>query len=631
MQKILETFFTGLNYWGSEQSINMWENFDIKSIEEDVKVISSAGITHLRVFPLWSYFQPLTPIYGPSSVYEYAFGEDPLPDTESGRAGVSDYAVKKFELFCELAEKYGFKLIVSLINGHMSFRTYAPKAFWGKALLSDPTVMKWQSRFVKYFCSHFMTYSSIAAWDLGNETVHMPGLTPNPDTFYVWCSYIRDAIKSVDTSHPVISGLDDSDVSSSYVQLRTIGELCDIHTTHPYNIFSTPSEPIATQKSILDIVFRCRLAEDVSKVPVFAEEFGSIGYTVCSQKTEADFYRSAMYALFSHGCHGAMWWCAFDQGHFDYAPYRWNAIGSEYGFFKSNRREKPIVSVNRKFKDSISKIPGSKLPPMQKDGIILVQHDDRSLDKNVLRSAYILAKRANLDLAFSYVEDAIPDAPLYMLPSLSGNFSIDKSGLDELLNKVRNGAVLYLSINNALLRNLPQISGVDFSYREEICSIKNIKFNDVSLPVYSRYFLMPEGSTSEIIARDEDGNGVFFKNSYGKGMIYFLSLPLEKYLAESKGAFFKNSTYDYSVFYREAASCADVHRAADSDNPYIRLTEHIIDDNSLYIFAINYNNKPEKATILTDYKLSPVFGETISENEISLSENEAILLKAVKK
>lgn len=111
----------------------------------------------------------------------------------------------------------------------MSFRTYAPKAFWGKALLSDPTVMKWQSRFVKYFCSHFMTYSSIAAWDLGNETVHMPGLTPNPDTFYVWCSYIRDAIKSVDTSHPVISGLDDSDVSSSYVQLRTIGELCDTH------------------------------------------------------------------------------------------------------------------------------------------------------------------------------------------------------------------------------------------------------------------------------------------------------------------------------------------------------------------------------------------------------------------
>lgn len=74
-----------------------------------------------------------------------------------------------------------------------------------------------------------------------------------------------------------------------------------------------------------------------------------------------------------------------------------------------------------------------------------------------------------------------------------------------------------------------------------------------------------------------------------------------------------------------------MHRAADSDNPYIRLTEHIIDDNSLYIFAINYNNKPEKATILTDYKLSPVFGETISENEISLSENEAILLKAVKK
>lgn len=123
-------FFTGINYWDSKNAINMWQNFDQKVIEKDFELLQKAGITHLRVFPLWPVFQPLTALYGPTTkVYEYSFGEDPLPDTEAGRAGVSESACQKFEIFCRLAEKYGLKLIVGLITGHMSFRTYCPPRF----------------------------------------------------------------------------------------------------------------------------------------------------------------------------------------------------------------------------------------------------------------------------------------------------------------------------------------------------------------------------------------------------------------------------------------------------------------------------------------------------------------------
>ena len=97
-------FFTGLNYWGSESAINMWSNFNKDSIEKDMELMSDAGITHLRVFPLWSVFQPLTALYGPKDVYEYSFGEDPLPDTEAGRAGVSEEACQKFKTFCDIAK-----------------------------------------------------------------------------------------------------------------------------------------------------------------------------------------------------------------------------------------------------------------------------------------------------------------------------------------------------------------------------------------------------------------------------------------------------------------------------------------------------------------------------------------------
>ena len=161
MERISSSFFTGINYWGSRDAINMWENYDERSIEKDVEVLASAGVTHLRVFPLWPVFQPLHALYGPSDVYEYAFGEQPLPDTEAGRAGVSEEACQKFESFCKLAKKHGMRLIVALITGHMSFRTYAPPAFQGRSLLSDPTVIKWQLRFVKYFVARFKNLAYI--------------------------------------------------------------------------------------------------------------------------------------------------------------------------------------------------------------------------------------------------------------------------------------------------------------------------------------------------------------------------------------------------------------------------------------------------------------------------------------
>jgi endo-1,4-beta-mannosidase len=212
INKISEKFFTGINYWDSKSAINMWDNFDIESIENDFKLLKDAGITHLRVFPLWSVFQPLCAIYDGDGIYEYSFGENPLPDTEAGKAGMSEQACEKFEAFCTLAEKYDMKLVVALITGHMSGRTYNPPVFDGKALMSDPTVLKWQIRFVKYFVKRFKEQSAIVGWDLGNESIYIPGKTDNPDTFYVWASIISDAAKSVDSTHPIISGLDNSSI-----------------------------------------------------------------------------------------------------------------------------------------------------------------------------------------------------------------------------------------------------------------------------------------------------------------------------------------------------------------------------------------------------------------------------------
>ena len=622
-------FFTGLNYWGSESAINMWSNFNKDSIEKDMELMSNAGITHLRVFPLWSVFQPLTALYGPKDVYEYSFGEDPLPDTEAGRAGASEEACQKFKTFCDIAKKYNMKLIVAMITGHMSFRTYNPPAFDGKELLSDPTVIKWQLRFIRYFVNRFKCEDVIVGWDLGNEPIHMPGVdNKHYDAFYVWCSAISYAIKSCDQTRPVISGLDNSAVENGHSNLKTIGEMCDIHTTHPYNIFCTNADPINTMKPILDLPFKCKLSEDVSGVPTFVQEFSSLGYMNCSKKSEAAFYRASLFSSLAHGCHGTMWWCAFDQGHHEFAPYRWNTIGSDYGFFNKDLEEKPIAEENRKFKEVLSLLPDGKLPKHTVNATILIPREE-SDETDLLRTSYILAKQANIDVNFNYILDPICDSPLYILPSIKDNKAIPKTRLNELMKKVEEGSVLYICADEGLLRQIPEITGVEIEYREKIDATKTLKFNGNEIPVHTTYFYSPESFDGHVAATDENDVPVFFKHAYGKGYVYFLTLPLEAFLANKKGAFFKDNNIDYSCIYRELAKTANIKRICDSDNKYIRLTEHVIDENSLYVVAINYNNKPEVANISVEqgYTVSAIYGNNIENGKIFIKENDAVILK----
>ncbi len=386
-------------------------------------------------------------------------------------------------------------------------------------------------------------------------------------------------------------------------------------------------------KAILDLPMRCRIGEDIGGVPTFVQEFGSIGYLNCSRKTEADFYRASLLTTLAHGCHGTMWWCAFDQGHLDYAPYRWNNIGSNYGFFDKNLYPKPLVKENLNFNKLLDTIPNRSLPPHSISGTILVPREEGGADMDdVLRASYILAKQANMDMSFSYALDPIPDSPLYILPSISQSKTITKQRLEELMKKVEDGAVLFMSADTGLFRDIPEITGVNIAYREQINSSKNICLGENIIPINATFFFKPESYDAEVIATDENGEGVFFKHRYGKGFVYFLTLPLEKHLSKAVGAFFLEDCPRYDKIYREIARAAGIQRTADSEDSFIRFTEHRIDDNLLYLFAINYSNSPRSAKISFSekYRVETVFGNGIMEGVLTLGENDGALFKLIK-
>lgn len=594
MENFFENFFLGINYWDSKNAIKMWENYDSQLIESDFKKMKDAKITHLRTFLMWPDFQPLTAFYKPEGkIYEWGINGKPLPDTEAGQAGVSEEMCKNFEDFCRLADKYGFKLIVGLLTGHMSSGLFVPPALYNKNMLKDPTAIKWEIKFVKYFVNRFKDERCIAAWDLGNELNYTADESLTSDDAYVWMSTITNTIKSVDDKHYVISGMDTSEIDKGF-GIKAIGEICDAHTVHRYNIWGSENDQLNSMKPVLSMSYSTRFYEDIAKVPCFIQEFGAIGYMTCTYETEADFYRTCLYNSFANDCRGVMWWCAFDQGKIDFRPYDWNSIGSNYGFFDNDCRPKPLVDENIKFAELLDKFPQG-FPASVKNATIIVQRDGECSFES-----YIMAKRAGINPSFCYALDKIPDSDLYIMPSLTAYHAIPKCRLNELLEKVKGGANLYVSADYGFIRDFNEIFGLDVLKKEGVNDVCTINLNGEQLPVSrtTKYTLKPV--TAKVLAYDNDNQPVFTVNDYGKGKIFLLSVPVEAEFSKC-GAACDESLPNYELIYN-AIKHHNNQPAAECDSRFIHVTEHIADERTRYICAVNYSDKDREEAIAIDKK-----------------------------
>jgi len=92
-------------------------------------------------------------------------------------------------------------------------------------------VIQWELRFVREFVSTFKDHPAIIGWDLGNECNCMGAATR--EQAYTWTATIANAIRAVDPTRPVVSGLHGLTPTGAWT-MQDQGELTDLLTTHPY-------------------------------------------------------------------------------------------------------------------------------------------------------------------------------------------------------------------------------------------------------------------------------------------------------------------------------------------------------------------------------------------------------------
>jgi len=628
------SFAVGVNYWSSHAGTHMWRDWKPEIIEQDFKQLSENGIKVLRVFPLWPDFQPIYQVYAGEGANKYiAFkNELPLPLSGPGSDGMSEAEMQHFEVMANLAQKYNLKLVVGLITGWMSGQLYVPPALEGKDIMTDPESLVWQQKFVTSFVKRFKNKPSILAWDFGNECNVMQKLG-NHHQAYVWSAMLSGAIRAEDKTRPLVSGMHSLQAENDAVW-RIIDQAAttDVLTTHPYSLWTkyTSQDGINTMRTILHAAAETRMYGDIGGKPALTEETGVMGPMTGGEKEKVAFVRTALFSNWAHDCMGTFWWCAYDQLSFNYPPYNYASVEAELGLIKEDRTPKPVMLEIKAFSKFIDQLPFKTLAARKTEAVcILTEGQDNWA---IAYTSFVLAKQAGFDFQFQKAGQELKDAQLYMLPSLKGIDPFYKDYWFKLLDKVKAGATLYISLNDAYLPTFTGPLGIElsvnFKRREKLSFISKLLGDSLNFETSAerKYVIDPLKNT--VLAKEPDGNPVFLKSAYGKGFIYLLTFPIESNLTTLTGAFDKGQP-PYANIYKEIAAPLIKERVLTQNNSFIGTTEHSISNNEKVIVLINYST--EDITVFPSIKngwttINALYGNYVSEKSLTIKANDALIL-----
>jgi len=618
----------------------MWSDWRPEIVARDFQQLRDQGVQWLRVFPLWPDFQPIHRLRGGGGTpIEMRHGEQPLPDTALGQAGLSAMMMDRFTAFTELAHRADLKLVVGLITGWMSGRLFVPPALDGLDPLTDPVSITWQIKFARGFVTEARHLPAIASWDLGNECNCMSWVR-SPEAAFLWTAAVAGAIRSADMSRPIISGMHSLTSSSGDIQntwfIEDQAELTDILTTHPYPYWSrhTRADPVTALRTTLHATAETRYYADLGSRPCFAEEIGTMGPMVAGDAVSAGFARANLFSLWANDCRGFFWWCGFDQTNLVHAPYDWNGVELELGLLRTDGSPKPVAREMAAFRQFLDGLPFDRLPGRLNDGVCVLTHNQD--DWAVAYGSFVLTKQAGLEIRFCQIQQPIPDAPLYLLPSLKGPNCVPRRKWNDLLERVRQGATLYVSLEDGIVPGFNEATGVELLTRSKPRGPISTVLNDAVLPLWDGDDLIFSSRTAEVLAsRQDTGTPAFWRHNLGKGQIFVLISPLEKAVTLRPGAFAPDSA-PFWQFYATIARALPFTRWLDCPSPDLAVTEHTCDDGSRIVIAINHSEgeKSLSGHLLGGTVLDTIFrGNVISaETHLNLTvpANDAVVFRLKK-
>ncbi|MBR5235916.1 MAG: cellulase family glycosylhydrolase [Clostridia bacterium] len=609
-------FILGSNYWASNAGAEMWRDYDIDAIKEDVKQMAYYCMKHIRVFPNWRDFQPVMPLLaGGGEFYKYCL--------EGQRESTNEYyldevMLSRFAEFLDVCKEYNIKVIVGLITGWMSGRMFIPPALYGKNVITDTEAIYLELLFIKGFVSHFKDREEIHSWDLGNECNCM-GKVANRLEAATWTAMISNAIRAEDPSRMVVSGMHGLYMDKKWT-IQDQGMFTDMLTTHPYPFCGefTRIDEILSYRTSMYPTCQTKYYSEIGKVPCMAEEIGTFSPIMCSDENAAAFLRLNLLSLWANGACGLMWWCANDQDKLTTFPYSIEMLERELGMFKSDRKTKPVLDEMKRFSEFLDGL-SFRLPPAQTDAVCLLSRDQAHW--GVAYMTYILARRSGLNIRFAYADEEIPKANLYLLPSVNGINILNKDRYNELLEAVDNGADLYMSLDCGYLSGFESLTGLKPIDSYEYAEAGYTEFAGRRFEFARVRNLMTESAGAQVLAKDNKGYPAISVYNHGKGRVFYVNFPLESGLLDKHDAF--NGTHYEDIYKTLFAEYAKAYPICVNDEDMV-LTYHDGEDGK---YAVILNHSHEKKALDISFAKGFSIDKVIYGNAKSVGAWDGVILK----
>lgn len=607
------TFMIGCNYWGSKYGTEMWRNFDADSIDHDFEVLKKNGCNTLRIFPNWRDFQPImsTNELLPKPA-EYRLNDGSADGVRLPNIyGLDPVMLERISMVCGFAQKHGLGLIISIITGQMSGRLFMPVALQGKNLLTDPEAIQWEYRFAKGLVKHLKAQKSIIAWELGNECSTM-GRVANRHEVYLWTIAVVSAIRCEDSLRPVYSG--NHILSSETTNPWTIqdqAELTDMMTPHPYpadSRFGSDVTPVVSYRSLMLPTAKLVLYQSIADKPAMIEEQGTFN-NIFANPDQAGFAAQVnVESTWANGGRGHLWWCAHEQKHLDFAPYCLSM--RELGWLDENLEPKPVAKRTKAFAEKLKLLGVDCMEDRKTDAVCVLTQDQNHWQVGSM--SFLLGKQASVEIQYVHHEDELPEAPIYLLPSIKGWTTLYKRTYYDILRRVRkNGAVLYVSWDSGALELFEEVFGLRSlgMYRGKGTENMHLLHSGEALPYECQAGgLYLETNGAVVLAENDDGFPVFTQAKYGKGQVFFLSFGLEQMVWNDPTAF-ENEGCAYANLYRILLDASIAKKVIRSANPMIGVTRGVF-NGAEHAVILNYSAQPQETrlTIDSDVFVVEVFG-----------------------
>ncbi|PWI17914.1 glycosyl hydrolase [Streptomyces sp. Act143] len=292
----------GVNYTPSEGWFHHWLDFDLDSVRADLDSIAALGLDHVRVFPLWPYFQP-------------------------NRALIRPRAVEQLVALADAAAERGLDVNVDGLQGHLSSFDFLPawtQTWHRRNLFTDPDVLDGQAAYLRTLAAALADRPNFIGMTLGNEINQFSaGPHPDPDRATpeqvdAWLERMLAACEEGAPGRLHLHAEYDAtwyqpDQPFTPAQAARRGTVTAVHswvfngTAQRYGRTSVPTEHHAAYLVELSKAW----AEEPHR-PVWLQEVGAPAPLIPAEHAAAFTEATIAHALDCPDLWGITWWCSHD-------------------------------------------------------------------------------------------------------------------------------------------------------------------------------------------------------------------------------------------------------------------------------------------------------------------------------